>query len=621
MDEDNEARRLETEEVDPDSFVYTSETKESDLPKQTLTHLRVDSSVQEIPAKAFEHCRALVQVQLPATLTRITQRAFWFCSNLECVRFVSDASLDASLSNDNLEDGLTVFPETMLHIDDSAFAHCYGLRKVIFSSASTRLSNSAFEKCTGLISVELPEKLKVIAEALFGFCGSLTTINIPSSVIKIGACAFSDCRSLPFLDLPHGLVKIGDRAFQYCDSIDMRIPPTVSVIGMLAFYKCSGLQQVKLPPMEVIEDSLFNGCKMLEYVEIPATVKKICVWAFYQCTSLSHIRIPPSVGYIARSVFSGCSNLISIELPDQPISTNAIPQYKYPEPGIFDCCQLVNLVAHPACWVGDRDKMERFLRHKVESFFREGESNLGSVVDGYDNFVHTLNHRFDNAPMSKLCYYQSYYSLEDAMTKLSSLMDDDPLAATTQVDAFGMTPLHVLCLSQTPNLSMLLAVISGGHQDHIIFGKDSFGFTPMDYLCWDKMPTSAEVIRRVLQMRFDELLGLDRPWKSNMLQTLDEALAVNGWRRRGVAAIYLKLANYEREETLSFLLELCLWKIKICDEAGTKEETPDREFCRVNSGAPIVIPRVLSFLGKRDAEDHYFSLRDRKTVRVLSQPG
>eukprot|EP00980_Cylindrotheca_fusiformis_P027081 scaffold18704_cov98-Cylindrotheca_fusiformis.AAC.2 len=87
-----------------------------------------------------------------------------------------------------------------------------------------------------------------------------------------------------------------------------------------------------------------------------------------------------------------------------------------------------------------------------------------------------------------------------------------------------------------------------------------------------------------------------------MCQAVDEALPRN-WqsRRREIVAVYLKLAKYERQENFS-LLELCLWNIKI-DEVTAKEEVTDREFCRINSGASIVIPQVQGFLDNLDVED------------------
>eukprot|EP00980_Cylindrotheca_fusiformis_P011261 scaffold2594_cov85-Cylindrotheca_fusiformis.AAC.3 len=111
---------------------------------------------------------------------------------------------------------------------------------------------------------------------------------------------------------------------------------------------------------------------------------------------------------------------------------------------------------------------------------------------------------------------------------------------------------------------------------------------------------------------------MDRSWKSHMLQTVDEVCWREIWlsRRRKVLAIYLKLANYERQELVSFLLELCLWKTKI-DEVGANGQAPDREFCRVNSGTSVVIPHVLSFLDDElDVEGDYLSLRDPTSLRV-----
>eukprot|EP00980_Cylindrotheca_fusiformis_P026732 scaffold17149_cov40-Cylindrotheca_fusiformis.AAC.1 len=41
---------------------------------------------------------------------------------------------------------------------------------------------------------------------------------------------------------------------------------------------------------------------------------------------------------------------------------------------------------------------------------------------------------------------------------------DDPLAATSQVDEFGMTSLHILSLSQTLTLDMLLTLMNEGNR-------------------------------------------------------------------------------------------------------------------------------------------------------------
>eukprot|EP00980_Cylindrotheca_fusiformis_P021614 scaffold8466_cov44-Cylindrotheca_fusiformis.AAC.1 len=111
----------------------------------------------------------------------------------------------------------------------------------------------------------------------------------------------------------------------------------------------------------------------------------------------------------------------------------------------------------------------------------------------------------------------------------------------------------------------------------------------MDYLCLTRMPNSSEVIRRVLQIRFEQVLGgLDKFWKSDLLQAIDEALA-GDWplRKCEIGRVVLE---FERKEILS-LLELRLWKVKIGEATSKKEQLlADRQRCRVMSGADVVIP-------------------------------
>eukprot|EP00980_Cylindrotheca_fusiformis_P011238 scaffold2576_cov116-Cylindrotheca_fusiformis.AAC.4 len=563
-----------------------------------VTHVRVDPSASEIGDETFNGFEALVQVQLPETLTRIGDGAFALCANLKFVQFVSNTSLEAPSFDHNLEDGLIVFPEkkTGLQIGTRAFAGCHSLRKVIVASVSTKLGIGAFADCTSLIFVQLPEGLRVIEELLFLSCSSLTTVKIPSSVIKIAARAFRSCKTLTCFDLPHGLLEIEETSFWACDAIEtLHIPSTVSTIEDAAFYSCTGLKYIQLPPtLEIIGQDMFFYCDSLEYIEFPASLKKIGRNAFYGCKSLSHIRIPPSVGYIDYSAFSFCRNLISLELPDRSL---AIDERKIClGQGVYGCNKLVNVVANPILLIGSRNDRLEFLR----------ESKIGGVVDGYDDFLRKTNHRFDHAPLNKLCYYQSYYSVEEAMVKLGDLLDEDPLSVTTQADAFGMTPLHILSLSQIPNMSMLLAVMSAGPPDHIIFGRDSFGSTPMDYLCLNRMPSSTQVIRSLLQATFTkrvDWLGLDG-WKSDVLQVVEEALTMDQTlRRREIGLAYFQLANYERKEILS-LVELYLWNVKIDEVYSKEQDGADRQICRINSGASIVIPHVLHFLGRLDMDDY-----------------
>jgi hypothetical protein len=165
----------------------------------------------------------------------------------------------------------------------------------------------------------------------------------------------------------------------------------------------------------------------------------------------------------------------------------------------------------------------------------------------------------------------------------------------------------------------------------IIHTWDKFGSTPIDYLCVNQTPASALVIRSLLHTIFAERvrwLGLVR-WKSDMVASIDEALAVEfSSRRSAIGMLYFKLATCERLESVS-LLELALWQVKIdsCkaayetdhqrDEASSCPKSPrldkahldgvDRQSCLINNGADVVISNVLPFLDKVCREDYIMS--------------
>jgi hypothetical protein len=73
---------------------------------------------------------------------------------------------------------------------------------------------------------------------------------------------------------------------------------------------------------------------------------------------------------------------------------------------------------------------------------------LRHVANDFGRLFSMLQHRFDNLPVHRLCYYQSYHPLAEAMDNLRQVLGADP-SAGAKVDAFGMTPLHILALPRT----------------------------------------------------------------------------------------------------------------------------------------------------------------------------
>ena len=117
------------------------------------------------------------------------------------------------------------------------------------------------------------------------------------------------------------------------------IPPhvqgyRVSVIAKKAFYECSKLRRVTLPPyLRSIEDEVFGLCVKLEEtlavlpeglfydsavseVTLPECITEIPTSCFYDCRNLRRIVLPTSVTRVARDAFHYCVNLAEVVAPE-----------------------------------------------------------------------------------------------------------------------------------------------------------------------------------------------------------------------------------------------------------------------------------------------------------------
>jgi hypothetical protein len=565
----------------PNVFIYRGETKD-EIPGETVTHVKVDPSVKEIHDQAFEDCHSLVEVEFSEGLERIGELAFMSCVNLKHInklpstlKEIGDYAFWQCESLDSIE-----FTEGLLVIGSCAFDRCRALKIIKIPSAHVVIGELAFSECDSLTCVELPEGLQVIGKAWFSECESLTTVNVPSSVIEIHHGAFSGCTSLASLDLPEGLQSIGYGSFAGCKSLaSVHIPSTVCMMGYSVFGNCTRLKYIH------IGARAFDGCE--QHVHLQGNLHTIKEGTFRDCDSLTHVRLPSSVTRIECAAFVGCTRLISLELPEGleiiDLRVRDDPDMEEPEFRNYDCPSLMNLVL---------PSEQRFaqLDDDDDDEFMNG-FKLGTAASSFDDLVGKLQHRFDALPVHRLCYYQSYYPLTEAMEVLKHNMDADP-SAGTKVDAFGMTPFHILALSQTPNLSLFQTLLTV-YKVACIHARDKFGSTPIDYICLNHTSHSAIVIHSLVQtiiIQRLQWLGLAQ-WKLDILTAMNEALAVEGSsRRRAVGLLSFKLATYERLESMA-LLELALWKVKLIDG-------DDRESCRINSGAEVVISNVLPFLDK-----------------------
>ncbi len=145
---------------------------------------------------------------------------------------------------------------------------------------------------------------------------SLTTADIPASVTYSGTT--------------YSVTGIGSLAFYGCSGLtSVTIPNSVTSIGVYAFFSCSGLTSFSVAGDNSNycskEGVLFNkqqttliqypARKQGEYV-IPNSVTSIVDYAFYGCSGLTSLTIPNSITSIVDYAFAGCSSLTSITIPN-----------------------------------------------------------------------------------------------------------------------------------------------------------------------------------------------------------------------------------------------------------------------------------------------------------------
>ena len=272
-----------------------------------LTNIVIPDSVTEINGGAFFGCTSLTSIVIPKGVTEIGESAFGGCVGLTSVvmpKSVTKIGWGAFKDCTSLTS--IVIPKGITEIGESAFSGCTGLTGVVIPEGVTEISMNVFRDCTGLTGVVIPEGVKEIGYGAFSGCTGLTNIVIPNSVTVIMSSAFSGCTGLTGIVIPEGVTEIDCGAFGGCTNLttisvsvdnpsyvsinncclskDLRrlifgcrssiIPDGVSMIEWDAFRDCAGLTSIRIPDsVTAIGVSAFYGCNLPESVKKELAVK------------------------------------------------------------------------------------------------------------------------------------------------------------------------------------------------------------------------------------------------------------------------------------------------------------------------------------------------------------
>jgi len=197
--------------------------------------------------------------EVPDGTEIIGESAFQYCKKLESV----------------------ILPATLQKIEAWAFGGCEALRSISIPKGIKEISERTFSSCRNLESVEIPDSVLTIGEEAFYFCDKLKSVEIPDSVLTIGEKAFLFCNKLKSVEIPDSVTEIKEYAFGNCEQLEfVSLPGSLAGIPSHAFADCSNLRKVVIAEgVVVIEDSAFRNSR-LRSVTIPASVKEIEFSAF-----------------------------------------------------------------------------------------------------------------------------------------------------------------------------------------------------------------------------------------------------------------------------------------------------------------------------------------------------
>ena len=335
-----------------------------------LLSVDLPQGLEKIGNYAFGYSPELISVNIPDSVTQLGYCSFSDCYALENLRLSNNISKIpyACFFDCNIKD--LVIPESVIEVDDYAFAYCI-LESLVLSSNLKRVGMEAFSDSLDDYGVNdntliIPESVEyigcfaflssgfdkivingtnlVIAEKAFSGSG-FSKLEIKSGVKEIDSQVFYDCNNLTELTMENGLERIDDEAFSLCNNLkEVTIPRSVNYLGKKVFVPCESIEKIvynatdcliavtdsaEMPfdgttvselqlgdGITKIPKDLFSHFVKITELTIPDSVTEIEEFAFYYCINLENLKLSKNLQIVRDSAFHECNSLKELNLPE-----------------------------------------------------------------------------------------------------------------------------------------------------------------------------------------------------------------------------------------------------------------------------------------------------------------
>ncbi len=306
-----------------------------------LQSVQLPEGLVTVKDNAFFSCRFFTEVVIPSTVTELGEAVFQKCSRLAGITFAEGFSMTALPDFFAAECSALTYvnlPETLTSISNDAFSQCASLEMVNIPAGVLSIGDRAFESCP-LVTLTIPDGVTSLGESAFAGNRVLKTVTIPASVASIGNYLFSGCSTLteivfaensPITEIPDGfasrcrmltgmdlspMTAIGASAFTYTAMTTVTLPEGLTSLGNQAF-EGSAITEVVIPAsVTEIGNNCFSGCPALQTVTFAegSALTRIPVSFVIGCPELTAVTLPDTITMIEHSAFIDCPKLSMTE--------------------------------------------------------------------------------------------------------------------------------------------------------------------------------------------------------------------------------------------------------------------------------------------------------------------
>lgn len=274
-------------------------------------HMSEDCKLQTLGYRTFYDCDSLEEIDIPESILSVDNYAFAYCDNLKKVNISENSQLSG--------------------IYKGAFYKDEKLDTLVVPSGTQEIGDYAFYGCTAMDTIQLSSdsNLKRVSDHAFEYAG-VTTFTMPEKLDEVGAYAFNGAklRSIVFNDV---VTSIGDYAFADCGLADMTLmtmPESIEYLGTGALKGADTIEEITVPFVGRYEDeescsfaNLFGGkAKNIKSVVI-LKGKYLGSGAFFNeggqlFDNLEKVVLPETLIEIGAQAFSNSQQIKTINIPE-----------------------------------------------------------------------------------------------------------------------------------------------------------------------------------------------------------------------------------------------------------------------------------------------------------------